>query len=201
MKRIEQPELERAAEALRRGEIVCIPTETSYGLAADTGNAEAVEAVAAAKGRGEMAPFATIAADLEQARSLAAAWPEAAGKLAARHWPGPLTLVVPAAAGLPARLVGAGGGVGVRVSSHPAPTALAALLGRPITATSANVSGAPAATTVAEARAALGDRVAVYLDAGDAPGGPPSTLVAVSAGGGLTLLRAGPIDLSGVCGT
>jgi L-threonylcarbamoyladenylate synthase len=185
-------ELSEIAGLLNAGRIVCVPTETTYGLAADARSAAAVDAVAALKGRDETSPIAVIAADLEQARSIAAVWPEAAAALAARHWPGPLTLVIPAAGDLPARLVGPRG-VGVRVSSHPWCSELAARLGRPITATSANPSGQSAATSVAIARGYFGDRVAAYLDGGPSSPEPLSTVVAVSAAGELEVLRAGAI--------
>lgn len=187
-------EIDEAASVLRRGGVVCVPTETFYGLAVDIGSADGLAALVAIKGREPRAPFALIAANAEQARSVARAWPAVAGELGRRFWPGPLTIVVPAAPGLPAELVGPGGGVGVRVSSHPVPVALAHALGRPITATSANPSGLPPARDVAEARAYFGDSVA-YLDAGRAPGEQASTIVAVDARGVVTVLRPGPISL------
>jgi L-threonylcarbamoyladenylate synthase len=189
-------ELERAAAALTAGELVCFPTESTYGLAADIASPVALARLVALKGRDARAPIALIAADLDQARSIAAAWPPAASDLAARHWPGPLTLVVPAAAGLPAALVGPAG-VGVRVPASPAARRLAALVGRPITATSANRSGAAAAETVDDARAALGDAVAVYLDGGRCAE-TPSTVVAVALDGSLRLIRAGAVALPGL---
>ncbi len=104
--------------------------------------------------------------------------PAPARRLAEVFWPGPLTLVIAAKAGLPRALVGADGGVGVRVSSHPIARALARRLGRPITATSANLAGQPPATTLAQARAAFGRKVKVYLEGGVLGGSPPSTVVA-----------------------
>jgi L-threonylcarbamoyladenylate synthase len=186
-------EVAEAARALAGGALVCFPTETGYGLAADTGNAEAIEAVAALKGRG-LAPIAAIAADLAQARALWASLPPPAADLAARFWPGPLTIVAPAAAGVSPRLCGPEG-VGVRVSSHPIARGLAARLGRAITATSANPSGEAPAAEVAAARAMFGDRVAAYLDGGPAPGGPPSTVVAIAADGAIRVIRAGAVTL------
>jgi L-threonylcarbamoyladenylate synthase len=103
-------------------------------------------------------------------------------------------LVVPAAPGIAATLVGPGGGVGVRISSHPVPVALARALGRPITATSANPGGSPAACDVASARAYFGDRV-MYLDGGPTPGHSASTVIAISELGDMTLLRPGPIAI------
>ena len=185
--------------ALRLGEAVCLPTESSYGLAVDASMAAALEWLARLKGgRPADSPFPLVVADAEAARELAAVWPDAAERLAVRHWPGPLTLVVPARAGLAPELIGPGGGVGVRVSSHPVARALAASLGGAITATSANRSGQPAASTVEQARAVFGDDIACYLDGGVCAG-TPSTVVAVDERGSLRLLRPGPIvvDLEG----
>ncbi len=187
--------LDRAVAALRAGRIVCFPTETFYGLAVDARSIGAVAALVAAKGRRDAAPIAAIAADPAAARMLwAEPVPRRALDLAAAHWPGPLTLICPSAPGLPAPLVGPDG-TGVRVSSHPWATALAAGFGGPITATSANRAGAPPPRTAVEAEAALGRSVAVYLDAGPSAGGPPSTVAAVRADGSLVVVRPGAVRL------
>lgn len=182
-----------AAAALGRGELVCFPTETTYGLAARIDDPVALARLVALKGRDPDAPFALIAGDTAAARALAATWPAVADELAAAHWPGPLTLVVPARAGLPPEVVGPGGGVGVRVSSHPWALALSRAAGVSITATSANPSGAPPALDIAQARAYFGDRVAVYLDAGPSRESTASTVAAIAADGSITVLRAGPV--------
>lgn len=188
--------LAEAVAVLRRGGVVCMPTETSYGLAADIRSPDALACLCRIKGRdARAAPFGLIVAEPAQARGLARVWPERAEALAQRYWPGPLTLVVPAAAGLPAEIIGPDGGVGMRVSSHPLALALARALGAPITATSANPSGQPPAMDTARARAYFGDAVA-YLDAGPAPGERASTVVAIAADGSVAVLRAGPIDVS-----
>ncbi|HWM84302.1 MAG TPA: L-threonylcarbamoyladenylate synthase [Kofleriaceae bacterium] len=190
----EAESIRQAALALSRGEVVCVPTESSYGLAADLRSAAGLAKITALKGgRPADSPFPLIAGAIEEARALARVWPEAAERLAARHWPGPLTLVVPARPGLPAEVVGPGGGVGVRVSSHPIAAALASALGA-ITATSANRSGQPPATTAAQARAGFGGELSLYLDGGVCAG-VPSTVVEVDEDGRLRLLRPGPIDL------
>jgi phosphoribosylamine--glycine ligase len=188
-------DLTQALAALRRGDIVCMPTESSYGLAVNPFDARALARLVALKGRTPDAPFALIAADQTQARALAQNWPERAQELATRHWPGPLTLVVPARPTLAPELIGPAGGVGVRVSSHPVATALARAFGSAITATSANPSGAPPATDCATARAYFGDRV-IYIDTGPCPGGPPSTVLDISATGQSRVLRPGAIDLA-----
>jgi L-threonylcarbamoyladenylate synthase len=188
--------IEDAARALAAGQVVCIPTESTYGLAADIRSAAGLALLAALKqARPSDSPYPLIAPDLEGARALARAWPPAAEELARRHWPGPLTLVVAARADLPASVVGPGGGVGVRVSSHPIAAELARHLGSTITATSANRSTSPPATRVEDARAAFGDQVAVYLDGGTCDG-TPSTVVAVGEDGALRVIRRGAIDLA-----
>jgi len=183
-----------AARTLAAGGLVCFPTETMYGIAADIRRRDALERLVALKGRAEMAPFGLIVSRPEQAEALAAAWPDAAEALAAEHWPGPLTLVVPARSDLPPCLIGPGG-VGMRQSSHPWAAALARDVGGPITATSANPTGQPAAMNVAQAQAYFGDHIDVYLDAGSAAQATPSTVVEISAAGDLRVLRAGAIDI------
>lgn len=185
----------QAVDVLRAGGIVCMPTETTYGLAVDIHNQAALDALVARKGRDPRAPFGLVVADADQARSLARIWPAAADAMARACWPGPLTLVVPARSDLPAELVGVDGGVGMRVSSHPVPVALARALGRPITATSANPSGMPAALDVASARAYFGDTLH-YIDGGPAPAPSASTVVAIDGHGHVRVLRPGPIDVS-----
>lgn len=182
-----------AVAALRTGQLVCFPTETTYGLAADIRSRSAIDALVALKGRDPGAPFGLIAADVDQARALARVWPASADALARAHWPGPLTLVVPAGPSLFEELIGPSGGVGVRVSSRGCATDLARGLGAPITATSANPSGQAAALSVDQARGYFGDRVAVYVDGGAAEERTASTVVDVAPNGELRVLRPGPI--------
>jgi L-threonylcarbamoyladenylate synthase len=188
--------ISRAADVLRKGGIVCFPTESFYGLAALAFNDAAVAKIVAVKGRGEQAPIACIAADLEAATRLwAQPVPDVALELARKHWPGSLTLIAPAAPGLPAPLVGANG-VGVRVPPHAWALALAAAVEQPITATSANLSGKPPARTVAEVRSQLGIGVDLYLDGGETAGGLPSSIVEIPTRGAPKILRAGAVALS-----
>lgn len=183
-----------AIGALQAGGIVCFPTESSYGLAVDPRNSEALARLAVLKGRAATAPFALIAGNEAQARGCTQAWPSAASALASRHWPGPLTLILRPSADLGEQCIGPSGGVGVRISSLKLARDLALGLGYAITATSANPSGAPAAESVTEARAYFGDGVAVYLDGG-ACDGEPSTLIDFDAVGQAQVLRQGPIVL------
>lgn len=187
-----------AAAVLQRGGVIAFPTETVYGLAADPASLVGVASVFDLKGRppGEALPL--IAAHVDAARRVASVWSPVAARLAARFWPGPLTLVVPVNADEVVMPATAGRGtVGVRVSSHPVARALAEVSpAGVITATSANRSGTPSHTTADGVAAAL-QRVDVILDGGDAPGGPASTIVDLT-GAEPRLIREGPIAFARV---
>lgn len=178
-----------AVAALRRGGVIAYPTETFYGLGADPLSAAAVARVFGVKARVEGQSLPLIAADLAQARRVAAVT-GAAARLAERFWPGPLTLVVPALAPF---VEGAQrhGTVAIRVPDHAVARALAAAFGSPITSTSANRSGEPPASVVSEL-GGIAPRLDVVVDGGRTPGGLPSTIVDLT-GGAPTLVRAGAI--------
>jgi len=178
--------IEDAAAAIRRGEIVGVPTDTVYGVAVDPTNAVALERLAALKGRADGHPFPVLVTSLHQAADIVE-FSAAATRLATDHWPGPLTLVLPARGALP---VASGGTIGVRVPDHPAALWLLEVAG-PLAVTSANRSGEPAALDDQEAKAIFGDDVAVYLG-GRSLGGIPSTVVDCTTDSPV-LLRAGPI--------
>lgn len=186
--------ISQAASVLRRGGIVCYPTEITYSLAVSVWDDDALDRLVAAKGRQPGAPFSLIAADALTAFSLWRDPPRRARQLAGEHWPGALTIVAEADPRLPALVRGADG-TGVRVSSHHWAQLLAQAFGEPITATSANHTGEPAAITCAEARGLLGDAVDFYLDGGAAPGGAPPTVVAVAADDTMRILRHGAVRL------
>src|SRR5690348_6805560 len=156
-----------AARILKDGRLVAFPTETVYGLGADATNGEAVAAIFAAKGRPRFNPLIVHVPDLEAARRQALFNP-LAEKLAARFWPGALTLVLPrrADAGV-SLLVSAGlGSVALRVPSHPIAAALLRAVERPLAAPSANASGRITATSAAHVAAELGGRVDLILNGG-----------------------------------
>jgi L-threonylcarbamoyladenylate synthase len=184
--------LDDALEALRKGELVVYPTETFYALGADPFMPVALEHVFALKGRDLERPIALIAADAPMAFELASEVPLDARRLAEAFWPGPLTLVLPARAGIPPGLLG-WSGVGVRVSSHPVARTLSAGLGHPLTATSANLSGRPPAATLAAAREQLRQEVKVYLEGGTMGASKPSTVVSVGKEG-ISVIRTGAIS-------
>lgn len=187
-------ELEHALALLRGGGIVCVPTESSYGLAVDAECEAAIERLHALKGRDDASPFALIAGSMAQAKQCTGTWPAAAESLAREHWPGALTLILPPTAGTSRRLLGPTGGVGLRVSSSAPVRWLATELGRPITATSANPSGKAPAGTIAAARCYFGSQVDVYLEGG-ACSAQASTLVDFDSEGRAQVLRQGPIVL------
>jgi L-threonylcarbamoyladenylate synthase len=182
-----------ALSALARGEIVAFPTESSYGLAVDALDAAALDRLWALKQRPADKVVALIVADRAMAVPLCRAIPDVAARLMEAHWPGPLTLALPARPGLPAALVSEGC-VAMRCSSHPVARALAAGLGRPITATSANRAGGVPAHTADEVRATF-PAGCLVLDAGPAAGGAPSTLARIGEDGRIEVLRPGPVVL------
>jgi L-threonylcarbamoyladenylate synthase len=163
-----------------------------YGLGADARSATAVARLVALRGRDEGKPILVLVADLAMAATVAAAVAAAARRLAARFWPGPLTLVLPARDGLPAPLTAGTGTIGVRVSRHATAAALVAGLGRPVTAPSANPPGGAPPRRVEDARGYFGGAVAAYVDGGTLAGGA-STVAAVERGG-VRVLRAGPVS-------
>ena len=165
------------------------PTETVYGLGADARSAAAVERLLAVRGREEGKPILVLVRDLAMAETVAAEISPAARRLAARFWPGALTLVLPARDGLPPALTAGSGTIGVRVSGHPLATALVGALGRPVTAPSANPPGSAPPRRLADARAYFGARVAVYLEGSELRGG--ASTVAAIEDGRLRILRPG----------
>jgi L-threonylcarbamoyladenylate synthase len=189
-------ELDAAVACLRAGTLVVFPTESVYGLGADARSAEAVARLVAVRGREPGKPILVLVRDLAMAESMSAGLPPRAIRLAERFWPGPLTIVVPARAGLAEPLVAGTGTIGMRVSSHATAAALVAALGGPVTAPSANPPGAAPPRRVDEARAYFGDGVGTYLDGGTLPGGV-STVVAVDRHG-VRVLRDGLVSRAAV---
>jgi L-threonylcarbamoyladenylate synthase len=181
-----------AADVLRAGGVVAYPTDTLYGLAVDPARDTAAARLFAVKERDTAAAIPLVAASFEQAERAGRFGPDEV-RLARAFWPGPLTIVVPAASFLARWIAGADGTVGIRVPAHDVARALADRFGACITATSANRSGHPAASTADEAAAALVGRIDAVLDAGPAPGGLPSTIVTMR-GGVPVLLRAGAVS-------
>ena len=184
-----------AARLIGAGFAVAVPTETVYGLAADAGNGEAVAGIYEAKGRPGFNPLIVHVETMEQARTIARFNSEAEA-LAVRHWPGPLTLVLPLADGAPiASLVTAGlPTIALRMPAHPAMRDLLRAVGRPLAAPSANASGRISPTRAAHVLTSLDGRIPLILDGGATEHGLESTILALT-GGDVRLLRPGPIDL------
>jgi L-threonylcarbamoyladenylate synthase len=173
--------LARAADLLRRGELVVFPTETVYGLGAHAMDARAVRRIYEAKGRPSYNPLIVHVADTEGARAVASAWPERAARLADAFWPGPLTIVLPKRAGVPDEVTAGLDTVGLRVPLHPIALALLREARLPIAAPSANRSTELSPTTAQHVAKALGDRVEMILDAGPTTVGIESTVVDISS--------------------
>jgi L-threonylcarbamoyladenylate synthase len=181
-----------AAEALRRGEVVALPTDTVYGVAVDLRRPGALDRLFEAKGRAREKAIVLLVAAPEQAADVGE-FTAAARALAAIGWPGGLTLVLRQRpdAGLPPELTGGAPTIGVRLPDHPAPRALAAEVG-PLPTTSANLAGRAVASTAREIVEQLGDAVAVVLDGGPARAALPSTVVDCS-GALPRILRSGAL--------
>ena len=188
----------RAADLLRQGRLVALPTETVYGLAADATDDDAVAAIYAAKGRPGHNPLIVHVPDPAAAETLAA-FPDPARALAERFWPGPLTLVLPLKSGhgLSPRVTAGLPTVAIRVPAHPAMQAVLRATGKPLAAPSANPSGRISATTPGHVLSGLGARIAAILDAGPCAVGIESTILA-PAPGGTRLLRDGGLAREGI---
>jgi L-threonylcarbamoyladenylate synthase len=184
--------IQEAATWIVNGGVVAIPTDTLYGLGADPFSAAAVARVFVVKGRSAERALPLIAADAAQIAAHLGRLPRDAERLAARFWPGPLTVLVAAPRSLATDVTGGTGKVGVRVPADRVARAVCAAVGRPITATSANVSGDSATSDPAQVERMLGDRIDLLIDAGQTRGGAPSTIVDAT-GDRPALVRAGAI--------
>lgn len=194
----------RAAALLRAGQLVAVPTETVYGLAARADRDDAAAAIFAAKGRPEFNPLIVHVASLEMARALAR-FDARAETLAERYWPGPLTLVLPLQPGgsLAAAVTAGLPTVALRMPNHPALRAVLGELELPLAAPSANRSGGVSPTTPAHVEASLGAAANAILDGGTCARGLESTIVALRDDGSWQMLRPGPIaeaELAGLLG-
>jgi L-threonylcarbamoyladenylate synthase len=169
--------LAQALAALRRGEVIGLPTETVYGLAADAGNAEAVRRIFEIKGRPADHPLIVHIAGTAQLPLFCRAVPAQAQALAEAFWPGPLTLILPRAPGVPDAVTGGQDSVGLRCPAHPLALELLREFGGGLAAPSANRFGHISPTSAAHVRAEFGDAVPIVLDGGDCEVGIESTIV------------------------
>jgi L-threonylcarbamoyladenylate synthase len=186
--------LDVAAGAIRRGDVVVLPTDTVYGIGADAFSPTGIDKLLAAKGRGRDMPVPVLVGSPDVVEGLAYGLSKAARDLIEAFWPGALTVVVRHQPSLAWDLGDANGTVALRMPLHPVAIELLRVVG-PMGVSSANRSGSPAATTYDEAYAQLGDTVAVYLDAGTSGEAVPSTIVDVT-GVVPRLLRLGAVDLA-----
>ena len=184
-----------ALETLRGGGLVAFPTDTVYGVGALAFDPVAVASIYAAKARPAEKAIPILIGDAEDLDRVSDNVPPLALTLAARFWPGPLTLVVPKSVTLPG-IVSAAPTVGVRVPDHPAARALLRAAG-PMAVTSANISGQPSPSSSDEVLAQLNGRIPLILDGGVTPGGIPSTVVNC-LGAEPAILREGPLSKSDI---
>ncbi len=187
--------LAQALTVLREGGLVAFPTDTVYGLGALAFDNAAVERIYWVKGRSTEKAIPVLIGEVDDLAQVAIEIPPAAQRLAARFWPGPLTLVLPKHPRLPPA-ISAMPTVGVRLPDHPVARALLGAAG-PLAVTSANLTGQSSPVTASEVLEQLGGRIPLVLDGGVTPGGIPSTVVDC-CGDSPRLLRAGPIPLEAI---
>jgi L-threonylcarbamoyladenylate synthase len=186
-----------AVSHLSRSGVVAIPTDTLYGLAASAVDPKAVARVFEIKGRPGGMAMPVLLADPQDIDLYATDVSEVARELANRFWPGPLSLVVTRSEAIPDAATAGRDTVALRVPDHPVPREIARRLGAPITGTSANPSGQPAATTAAKVREQLGAAVDLVVDAGESPIGEGSTILDVT-GPALIALRVGAVSIADI---
>ena len=182
-----------ACEQIQAGHVLGMPTDTFYGLAADPFNLRAVERVYEIKSRLRHKPLSLLIENVDQAEEFARPLPNDFHLLARRFWPGPLTMIVPAASHLPLKVTANTGNVALRVPAAEIPLAVVRAGKIPITATSANLSGAVECTTAEQVRDQLKDRISLIVDGGKSPRAVPSTIVHFKSDGSWTILRDGAI--------
>jgi L-threonylcarbamoyladenylate synthase len=189
---ITKEEISKAAAVIRRGGLVIIPTRGLYGIAADVFNPAAVTRVFALKGRPVDKPLLALINHRDMLTMLVRSILPQAERLMEQFWPGQVTFVLNAAPGLPEGMCSADGNIGVRWVAHPVADALVTTVGRPITGTSANLSGDKGAANIDEIPRQVLNSIDMVLDAGELAGGPGSTVVDVTGEGPL-VLRQGAV--------
>jgi L-threonylcarbamoyladenylate synthase len=169
-----------AAGVLAEGGVVALPTETFYGLAVDPFDTDALARLNRLKRKPEGSPFLLLVEGPAQVERIAARLPDLYLGVVERFWPGPLTVVLPAAEGVPSEVSGGRGTVAVRTPGLSLPRRLAGRLGRPITGVSANIFGEPPCRTATDVAVCFGEEIELILDGGPTPGGAPSTILDLS---------------------
>jgi L-threonylcarbamoyladenylate synthase len=184
--------LEYAARLIRRGEVVAIPTDTLYGLAADPFNLAAVERVFQVKGRTESKALPILIDSMDRASVLARELPDVFFRLAKAFWPGALTMVVAASDRLPLKVTGNSGRIALRWPKQPVACKLIEVAGIPLTGTSANLSGHAPCTSADQVARQLGDRLPLILDGGETERSIASTIIDVR-GDDYRIVREGAV--------
>lgn len=198
-KESEEKMIARAAEILAGGGIIAYPTETFYGLGADATNPKAIEKIFVVKGRNFKNPISLIIGKSDDVYALVKDVPEPAEKLMAAFWPGALTIVFAASDKVSPLLTAGSGKIGLRVSSHPLALKIVRKLNKPLTATSANQSGAPECSLASEVTDQIGDKIDAIVDGGKTKGGKASTLIDVTCDPPV-ILREGAISSEAIHG-
>jgi len=169
--------IDQAAAIIRRGGVVVFPTRGLYGLGADALNPEAVDRVFRIKQRSAEKPISVLIRDLQDLADLVKAVDSSVKRLIDHFWPGKLTIILEAAEGVPQGLTGGSGKLGLRIPGHPVARALVNAVGRPITATSANLSGVPGCSDLADLSERVACEAEMIIDAGQLEGGRGSTVI------------------------
>jgi tRNA threonylcarbamoyl adenosine modification protein (Sua5/YciO/YrdC/YwlC family) len=169
-----------AAERIRQGQVLGMPTDTFYGLAADPVNLRAVERIYEIKSRSRHKPLSLLVESVDQASELCRNAPPVFDELAKKYWPGPMTIIVKASSRLPLKVTANTGNVAIRVPDAPIPVAIIREIGFPLTATSANLMGAAECTTAECVRDQMGDRLSIIVNGGPTKRDLPTTIIDLS---------------------
>jgi len=192
LKKPDAKTLAKAGELVRAGQVVVYPTETLYGLGADATNAVAIKKIFLMKGRPESSPISVIVADMEMLKELVEEVNPISERLIKAFWPGPLTIIFKARKSLPAELTAGAGSIGVRIPDSSIAIGLVRAARRPVTATSANLSGKEPPSSMSGMLSQLAEEPAMVIDVGELPSSAPSTVVD-PRGKTVKILRQGAI--------
>jgi tRNA threonylcarbamoyl adenosine modification protein (Sua5/YciO/YrdC/YwlC family) len=184
------------ADQIKKGQVVGMPTDTFYGLAADPLNLHAVDLIYDVKSRSRHKPLSLLIESVEQAEYLARPLPEVFYDITRKYWPGPLTIIVKASSRLPLKVTANTGNVALRVPAAKIPVEVIRAAGVPITATSANISGASECTTADGVRKQLGKQIGLIVDGGTSPRDVASTIIDMSDPEKVNIIRHGAIPES-----
>jgi len=184
------------ADQIKKGQVAGMPTDTFYGLAADPFNLHAVDLIYDVKSRSRHKPLSLLIESVEQAEYLSRDLPAEFYEITSKYWPGPLTIIVKASERLPLKVTANTGNVALRLPGARIPVEVIRAAGVPITATSANISGASECTSADGVRQQLGGHIGLIVDGGPSPRDVASTIINMSEPGKVTVLRRGAIPES-----